>query len=291
MNSNTKIIKPVFLLGAGRSGTKFLRDIISTSDKVSAIPYDVGYVWRYGNNDCPHDEFTPNMLDDSIKQYIKKTLPKLSIGNSSQSLPTIFIEKSVPNTLRPAFLHAVYPDAKFIHLIRDGREVTESALRLWRTPPEKSYLLKKLRYFPWENYRYAIWYITNIIKGKLSSDRGQQTWGPRYNGIDDDVKRLPLEVVCARQWRKCVEISLSQLSSVNKNNVLEVRYEDLMTDSKSISSICEFLAIDDTNKVVSEYETRVIRSNMNKWKNSLTREQLRLINNEIQDLNIELGYA
>ena len=289
--SNQSKMNPVFLLGAGRSGTKFLRDILGVSSNVAVIPYDVGYVWRYGNENFPHDELTPDMLTDSIKEYVKKTLPQLTKNNPFKTDVTLLIEKSVPNTLRPAFLHAIYPNAKFIHLIRDGRAVTESAMRLWKAPPEKGYLLKKLRYFPWTNYRYAIWYINNIIKGKFGSGRGQQTWGPRYEGIDEDINELPLEVVCARQWKKCIETSLLQLSTMKQDSLLEVRYEDLMSDSSAISEVCDFLAIEDKDAVIADYENIVVRTHTDKWKKSLSTDQLKLINSEIEILNSQLGYA
>jgi hypothetical protein len=290
MKKNTQIA-PVFLLGAGRSGTKFLRDILGVSSNVSIIPYDVGYVWRYRNEKIPHDEFTLDLLNDSIKQYVRKTLPQLVKKDFDKSNATILIEKSVPNTLRPAFVQAIYPEAKFIHLIRDGRAVTESAMRLWQASPERGYLLKKLQYFPWKNYKYALWYIANMIKGKLSSGRGQQIWGSVYKGLIEDAKTLPLETVCARQWKKCIEISLSQLSEFDKKNVIEVHYEDLMQDAKALESICEFIGINDKNTVVKNYESKVVRTHADKWKISLKPEQLELINNEIAILNTTLGYG
>ena len=290
MKENTQMT-PVFLLGAGRSGTKFLRDILGASSNAAIIPYDVGYVWRYGNEKIPHDEFTPDLLNDSIKQYVRETLPKLIKKDPDKSNATILIEKSVPNTLRPAFMQAIYPEAKYIHLIRDGRAVTESAMRLWQAPPERGYLLKKLRYFPWKNYRYALWYIGNMIKGKLSSGRGQQIWGPVYKGLIEDVDSLPLETVCARQWKKCIEISLAQLSEFDQNNIIQVRYEDLMQDTKALESICEFISINDKNTVIENYGNKVIRTHTEKWKSTLNPEQLELINNEIATLNTSLGYT
>ncbi len=284
-------LKPVFLLGAGRSGTKFLRDMIGTSEDVSTIPYDVGYIWRYGNDECTHDELVPEMLNNSIEQYIKKTLPKLVINpDALDTKSTIFIEKSVPNTLRPAFVHSIYPEAKFIHLIRDGRAVTESALRLWKTPPPKGYLLKKLKYFPVENYRYAIRYIVSRLLKSIIPNSKQQVWGPRYIGINEDIKTLPLEIVCARQWRKCVEVSLSQLGELNQENIIEVRYEDLMKDSHEIEKICDFLGLNDKQLVVENFERIVNRSHTNKWKTSFSYEQLGAINKEIGSLNEKLGY-
>ena len=283
-------LTPVFLLGAGRSGTKFLRDILGVSQDVSVVPYDVGYVWRYGNESVPHDELSPDLLTDSIKAYIKDTLPQLSKKGDKKDSVNILIEKSVPNTLRPAFIQAVYPDAKFIHLIRDGRAVTESAIRLWQAPPERGYLLKKLKYFPWRNYRYAFWYIGNIIKGKLGAGRGQQIWGPAYDGIHEDVKSLPLEVVCARQWKRCVEVPLGFFDENKSKNVLEVRYETLMQDSAVLESICSFIGITDIDAIKEEYHSKVVKTHAEKWKESLSAEQLKMINSEIEELNISLGY-
>ncbi len=284
-------ISPAFLLGAGRSGTKFLRNIIAVSEDVSSIPYDISYVWRYQNDDCPHDELTPDMLNDSIKKYIRKNLLHLAKKKSQNEHIKILLEKSVPNTLRPAFIHATYPDAKFIHLIRDGRAVTESALRLWQAPPERSYLLDKLKYFPWENYQYAFRYAKGIVKSKIFPDSIQHIWGPRYSGINQDVKTLPLETVCARQWRRCIEVSQKQLSEMDATNILEIHYEDLMKDSRTIEKVCEFLEIEDKDTVIKHYEDKVVRSNTDKWKNRLTKDQLATINLEIEMLNKKLGYS
>jgi len=283
-------ISPIFLLGAGRSGTKFLRDIIGVSSDIATIPYDVGYIWRYGNDDCPHDEFTSSMLTPKIEQYIKKTLPKLAMSNVSKPNASFFIEKSVPNTLRPEFLYTIYPNAKFIHLIRDGRAVSESAIRLWQAPPKRSYLLKKLKYFPIENYQYAFRYALSLVKRRISPSKILPSWGPRYSGINEDIQNLPLETVCARQWKKSIEISLSQLENCDKNNIIEVHYEDLMKDSKSLETICDFIGISDKSDIINNYEKKVVRTNTQKWKNTLTKKQLELINNEIETLNSNLGY-
>ena len=284
-------LEPIFILGAGRSGTKFLRDVLDTSSEVSVIPYDVGYVWRYGNEKTPHDELTPDMLNDDIIRYIRKTLPSLTKSYPKKPKAKIFIEKSVPNTLRAAFVHTVYPEAKFIHLIRDGRSVTESAIRLWKTPPNKGYLLKKLRYLPIRNYPYAISYLFNLLLNRTLSSKSFPIWGPRYNGIYKDLKIHPIEVICAKQWKKCVENSLSQLKDVNKGQIIEVHYEDLMLNSNAIKSICEFINIKDKEEVVFNYEKKVNRTHSKKWINSLDKKQLELINNEIKSLNMKIGYS
>src|SRR4051812_20775701 len=41
--------QPVIVIGAARSGTKLLRDSLATHADVARVPYDVNYVWRFGN--------------------------------------------------------------------------------------------------------------------------------------------------------------------------------------------------------------------------------------------------
>ena len=158
----------VFILGAGRSGTKIFRDCIGASKNVVALPYDVGYVWMDGQN-RPHDELLPADLSSKRIQSIRKSIASLAKRASKGQSYDIIIEKSVPNTLRPAYLKKVFPDSKFIHIVRDGRDVVESAMRNWKTPSDKGYLLDKLRYFPFRNWSYALWYLINMIR-RLSKD-------------------------------------------------------------------------------------------------------------------------
>ena len=285
-----KEMRPIILIGAGRSGTKFLRSLIAASEYVAEIPYDVGYVWRYGNESAPNDEFTVAMLRDDLRQYIRKTIPKLIDKKTLSHKEIFFVEKSVPNTLRVEYVNAIFPDALYIHLIRDGRAVTESSLRMWNTPPEHNYLLKKLKYFPLTNYKYAFWYAINMLRGRLSSKRAQAIWGPRYNNIEEDIRHLPLEIVCARQWKECVEKASSQLSKIEAQRVLEVRYESLMKDPNEINRICEFIGVSDCGLIREKYNDTLNNTNLSKWKDGLTASQMEVVNKEISSLIEKLGY-
>lgn len=270
---------PVFLIGAGRSGTKFLRGVLSASENVASVPYDIGYVWRSGNETLPHDELLPLHLNDRIKRYVRESLPKLAETRGAE--PAAFlIEKSVPNSLRPAFLYSIYPEAKFVHIVRDGRAVTESSIRQWQSPPESGYLLKKLKYFPWKNYRHALWYLLNMAKGVFLK-RGQMVWGPRYDGIDEDARTLPIELVCARQWRKCIEVANEQLKEVPASQVFYINYDRMMEDETVLTELADFIGLDDGNLVLEEFRTTVQRSNKDKWRTSLSEEQLKTVEAEI----------
>lgn len=141
----------VIVIGAARSGTKFLRDILAAGAGVAVVPYDVNYVWRIGVGSAPDDCLEPAQLTDRQRRFIRSTLPALAHMKPGE----ILLEKTVSNTLRVAFVEAVLPQARYVHLIRDGRDVTESAMRLWQAPPSWGSLIDKFRNMPLANFGYA----------------------------------------------------------------------------------------------------------------------------------------
>lgn len=277
---------PIFLIGAGRSGTKFLRSCLSASSQVDSVPYDINYVWRYGNESKLNDEFMPKDLTPSIKRYIIKSLHSLTDTNKPQA--KFLVEKSVPNTLRTLFINEIFPNAKFVHITRDGHAVIESSIRQWKRPASKAYLLKKLKYFPWSNYRYAIWFVWNLLKSKFTEQPA--IWGPRYNGISEDVSDLTVEDVSAKQWSRCVDVADEQLNQLESSRVFKVSFEDLMDDSSIIAELCHFIGIDDINTVEQYFHKNVNRSNNEKSIKNLSPEAIEAINTYALDSLKRLGY-
>lgn len=283
-----RTLEPLFLIGAGRSGTRFVRNMLGASADVAAVPYDVGYVWRTGNANVPHDELAPSTLTEKTRGYIRRTLPKLARAHEKPGA-RILLEKSVPNSLRVDFIRAVYPDARFIHLVRDGRAVTESAIRQWQKPAETGYLLQKLRYFPWSNYRYAFWYLKNLCLARFYPQR--HIWGPRYAGMEQDLASESLETICARQWKRCVETSVEQFRALPENQVLEVRYEEFLCSENVVNRICDFAGIADRDSVTGYYRNNLISGNHDKWDTNLSVEQQDMVMSEIGEFLISLGYS
>lgn len=93
MESNHQV---VFLVGAARSGTKMLREILEQSEDIGVIPYDMNYIWKYGHYDLKHDEMNhiepTNNEINFITNFINKKI--------KQSQTPILIEKTVSNSMR-----------------------------------------------------------------------------------------------------------------------------------------------------------------------------------------------
>jgi len=232
--------QPIILIGAARSGTKFLRDCLATSPDCVAVPYDINYIWRYDQTKLEHDVLDPKLISSKTQTFIRNTIPKLAKAEAGNTI----IEKTVSNTLRIPFVNEIYPQARFVHLIRDGREVVESSMRQWTDPPDTGALLKKLKSLPIQNIGYVFWYAKNIQSGLFKGGRkGGNIWGPRYPGIMDDVETASLAKICANQWKHCIETSLKDFAQINSNRVHTIRYEDFISGRESIVKLAQNLEL------------------------------------------------
>ncbi len=277
---------PVIVIGAARSGTKFLRDILASGAGVAAVPYDVNYVWRFGAEAAPDDCLTPAHLTDRQRRFIRKTLPALAHLQPGE----VLVEKTVSNTLRVPYVEAVLPQARYVHLIRDGRDVTESAMRLWQAPPSWGALFDKLRGMPLANLGYAAWFLWNFSTGLLAGRKGGKVWGPRYPGIDADVQAQSLTQVCAQQWRTTVETARADLRSIPQDRVFEIRYEDLVADDRALRRLISFLGLPDPEATLAAWKARVERSRSVKWHKMPEQQQSQMLA-ILGPLLGELGYA
>ena len=93
---------------------------------------------------------------------------------------------------------------------------------------DRRYLLGKAWHFPLRLApRYGAKYLRSLARRRVHGDGRVGSWGPRYPGIDDDLRRQDLLVVCARQWRASVEYATRDLARVS-TPVIDVRYEQLV---------------------------------------------------------------
>lgn len=213
----------IVLIGAGRSGTKIIRDVLSTATGFGCVPHDVGYVWRYGNESVPHDVLDPASVTPKIRRFIERYIDRYAVPGT-----TTVIEKSVGNALRVPFVHAVLPDATFIHIIRDGIDVAESTRRQWLLPPDRHYVVEKMHHFPARLIpTYGRKYAVSLLRGYVRRDSRLGTWGVRYPGMDEDLRSESLLTVCARQWQTSVEYARDGFRNIDAP-VFEVRYEQMV---------------------------------------------------------------
>ena len=278
----------IFIVGAGRSGTKVLRDCLGASARVACIPYDIGYVWSRGSESLQHDELKADGISARQRHYIRETICRFGRKAARGMEFDIVIEKSVPNSLRPLYVKTVFPEAKLIHIVRDGRCVIESAMRNWDSPSDKGYFIDKLRYFPLRSIPYALWYAKNKIN---FGSKSAKLWGPRYKGMQCDANEKQLIEVCTQQWIRCVETCEKQLLQMPSSDVLQIRYEDFIDDPATLKRICSFANIRVEGEVEHFYARYVEPYKGNACVDSLSQDQLMFIERQAAVVLARYGYT
>lgn len=285
----------VFLIGAARSGTKLLRTILEQSEEVSVIPYDINYIWKYGNYNLEHDEMNDIYLTDKETTFIKTYIEK----QAKKSEKKILIEKTVSNCLRVDFIKRVFPEAKIIHLYRDGRDVSLSAKSRWegsifdKEQQSKKDILQKLRDLP---VLAVLPYLMNYVKINLKHFFSKQStevdsWGPVYKGMNEDKKQFSLLKVCALQWKNSVESTLKSLSQYTEGETyINIKYENLLSSpEKEIGNILTFLHLNKSKQISDFCEKKIKNNNMKKWVN-LNEEDINVLESTLEGTLKKLNY-
>lgn len=265
-------LRPIFVLGAARSGTKILRDSLAVALDCGVVPYDVGYVWRYGNESAPDDVLPVSVATPRTRRLVHGFLARYADARGR------LVEKTVGNTLRVPFVDAVVPEARYVHVIRDGVDVTESARRQWSASPDLRYLLGKARHFPLRLVpTYGLTFLADQTWRRRAHGGHAASWGPRYPGIDHDVATRSLLEVCARQWRESVERARAGLTETGVP-VVEVRFEDLASQpAETVRRVV--LALDEPADAgrLREAASRITPTTIGAGRARLTPEELSLV--------------
>ena len=122
-----------------------LRDLLNEMPQFATWPCDeINYIWRHGNRGFETDEFTRSMADTDTANFIRNQFA--SFGKRHPG--TTIVEKTCASSLRCGFIHEIFPKARFVNIIRDGRDVAASASLRWNAKLDVGYILKKARYVP-----------------------------------------------------------------------------------------------------------------------------------------------
>lgn len=224
-------ISPLFIIGAGRSGTNILRDTLTSIAGWETWPCDeINLIWRHGNRDKADDLFGSGEATPYVTAYLRGVFERFGRKTGAR----VVVEKTCANSLRVPFLDAVFPDARYVFMVRDGRDVALSAARRWTAPVEPAYLLRKLPYVPAGDVpHYAMRFFRNRLHQMRSQEKRQASWGPRFPGMDEWVRSRPLIDVCARQWAECVDRSDTAFAKIDDDRVWRMSYEKLVANPQA----------------------------------------------------------
>ncbi len=257
--------EPIFILGSPRSGTTFLGSCITELPEVSyhfepiatkaAAKYVYESSWSLGKSKW----FYRTVYSWLMRIY----------GDSDLR----FAEKTPRNCFLVNFLSQTFPNAKFVHIIRDGRDAALSHSKK-----------------PWLQ-------SASVVSGKR--EPGGYRFGPYARFWVERERVSEFELTsdihrCIWAWRRYTESILKSASHLPKTRYYELRYENLVSNStQEADQLLDFLNISSVSSRKSFHKavSTVRPDSVGLWKKELSYEQLHCIEEESGQLLRNLKYT
>ncbi len=214
--------RPVFVVSPPRSGSTLLfetlthaKDVYTIGDESHAVIEGIPALRPQARG------FASNRLDadaagsDVIKELRARFHAELRDrdGKPPSSWPLRMLEKTPKNSLRIPFLAKVFPEAHFVYLHRDVRQVLSSMIEGWQSGHFRTYVG-----LPGWSARAWSFVLT-----------------PDWRALDGK----PLHDIVAAQWRAVTQILLDDFAALPRERVHVARYDALIENpATEVDRIC-----------------------------------------------------
>jgi Sulfotransferase family len=278
-----RLVRPVILLGAPRSGTSLLAKVFEAHPDV-ALLNEPRLVWRYGN-DGRSDQLRPHHATQDVVDHIHQYFGSVLAQQAAARL----VEKTPANSLRPHFVDAVFPDACYVHITRNGWAAVPSIRSFWQrrgTGMDARQLRKARRRLTEASRRQWRHYGLELAR-RVAAGRHTPLYGPRLAGLQQVADELGRLEAAAVQWRTCVDSVTVFGRALGPARYTEVQLETL--DSAAIESLLDFCALPRSTEVLERF-CALYRPDVGASRQALTADERALIAPYVEPGNAWLGY-
>ena len=259
-----RLRRPVFIIGAPRSGTTFLGNSLG---RLPGISYHFEPRLTKAAARCVYDGSWSARRGGAVFRLSYGALLLATLDGGYR-----FAEKNPENSFLVPFLAAEFPDAQFVHIVRDGRDATVSHAEQ-----------------PWLHADSA-----------AAGRRGQsgQLHGPGTRWWVEPERRGEFPVVpdivrSAWCWRRFTEAALDGVAALAAGRAAEVRYEALVSDPAATADmLADFLELPPAGRAgLHASLARARPDSVGRWRAALGERELAAMLAEIGPLLTRLGYA
>ncbi len=259
-----RLHRPVFIIGAPRSGTTFLGSCIGRLPEVS---YHLEPRLTKAAARCVYDGSWSERRSAAVFKLSYSALLLAALDGGRR-----FAEKNPENGFVVPFLAAAFPTAQFVHIIRDGRDAAVSHAEQ-----------------PW---------LAAASAGTARRGRGGQLWGPyprwwvepersqEFTQVSDLVRS-------AWCWRRFTTAALAGLAGLPASRILELRYEALVRDPAAAAELLAgFLDTSPAGLQALRAGLAEARTgSVGRWRAALAEREVADVEAEIGPLLSRLGYT
>jgi hypothetical protein len=208
--------RPVFVLGAPRSGTSMLFQVLRSSRELGALAGEGHDIWR-----ALHHPRWGGWRSDAVQTARPGERRFVSARFFAHFDEVRFVEKTPDNSLRVPYLLELFPDALFLEIRRNPCDVISSLIDGWREPTGR--------------------YRSYFVPERLSIPDHPHPHQWRFALIEGwrDYLSRPVEEIAFAQWDQCSHALAKARASVHVERWHEVHLEDLLAGSPTtLPEIC-----------------------------------------------------
>jgi hypothetical protein len=289
---DARVVRPVFLVSSGRAGSTVFARLLSHHPSLAFLTQFNGRIpHRPAINRLAMQAMSVPVLESLVRKRIwcaeayrfwahyspgfarptrdlgardvtsrdKDNLPPAIARNLTSSRHR-FMAK-VTGWSRIGFLKEVFPDACFVHILRDGREVAQSLLTVgfwdgWKGPSK--------------------WLL-----GELPTDLMEE-W-ERYD--------RSFVILAAIFWKLTVGSVESASEGLDPDDFMEIRYEEFVADPVSaLHSVVRFAGLPESRRFQRSVARMPLKSRDGKFRDNLTAQQQELLTSYLKPELERLGY-
>lgn len=256
---------PIFIVGSPRSGTTFLGSCIGQLPELSYHfePVATKSAARY-----IHNQTWSFAKAKFFYQLVYAWLMRLHGDGDLR-----FAEKTPRNCFLIDFLFQAFPDAQFIHIIRDGKDAALShSKKPWLQAASAN--LDRRESSGYRHGPYARFWVEpeRVKEFETTSDIHRCIWA----------------------WRRHVSSILEQAQALPAEQYYELRYENLVSQpQQEAQKLLNYLGINSTVSSQKLYEAfaQAKVTSVGSWKREFSEEQCQQVNQEAGSLLRQLGYS